>query len=114
MIRRLKNKSNVKPLNSQAMKKVIIISMLMLAGIALQAQSGGGPTVLDSYKCYSERMNKITVAKMILPVIPYSPVVPWFPKPPVDQQKIMRHKQEHPHVYIDRINEACPTEPRKF
>lgn len=62
------------------MKRVIMISVILFAGIALQAQTGGGPNTPDSFKGLRSMYDAIDMTKVVMPFNPMVPVIPVFTK----------------------------------
>jgi hypothetical protein len=62
------------------MKRVIMIGVILFAGIALQAQTGGGPKTPECFKCVRMMYNAIDMTTTLMPFYPMAPVLPEFTK----------------------------------
>ena len=78
----------------KAMKKLIVISVIMLAGFSVSAQNSGRTEVPECYKCIFQEIQPLHFLELLVP-----PFYPYLPK----VEKVIKS---------DRINEAYPVEPR--
>lgn len=97
------------------MKKLIVISIILLVGISVQAQSGGRPVLDDCYKCVTQEAKPLLYKVCVVsPFIPFLPVIDGYIKSLYNDIAMPTHKKDDTHpgpLPVPNENYALPTKP---